>query len=207
MKYDHTKASWRACQLSWCLALSLRHARWHDLAVAEYPRPPSEAYSERDAPLKHCQIILLGVYQSKSPLGRSHCITVDAIPRRGNLNVRTVIIWHPVSGTLGKQTCSELTQSVKHWEAQTPLSKVQGSHAFRMMKFLDFSRTFPGPNLVFQGPSRTKTTINTHKYSLPSNRFSLLLHKQGKQWFNGTYQEISMNNISEICVNNIQVSH
>ena len=44
----------------------------------------------------------------------------------------------------------------------------QGSHAFRMMKFLDFSRTFPGPNLIFQGPSRTKTTINTHKYSLPS---------------------------------------
>ena len=125
MKYDHTKASWRACQLSWCLALSLRHARWHDLAVAEYPRPPSEAYSERDAPLKPCQIILLGVYQSKSPLGRSHCITVDAIPRRGNLNVRTVIIRHPVSGTLGKQTCSELTQSVKHWEAQTPLSKVK----------------------------------------------------------------------------------
>ena len=65
----------------------------------------------------------------------------------------------------------------------------QGSHAFRMMKFLDFSRTFPGPNLIFQGPSRTKTTINTHKYSfpIPSNRFSLLLHKQGKQWFNGTY--------------------
>ena len=56
---------------------------------------------------------------------RSHCITVDAIPRRGNLNVRTVIIRHPVSGTLGKQTCSELTQSVKHWEAQTPLSKVK----------------------------------------------------------------------------------
>ena len=83
----------------------------------------------------------------------------------------------------------------------------QGSHAFRMMKFLDFSRTFPGPNLIFQGPSQTKTTINTHKYSLPSNRFSLLLHKQGKQWFNGTYQEILMNNISEICVNNIQVSH
>ena len=125
MKYDHTKASWRACQLSWCLALSLRHARWHDLAVAEYPRPPSEAYSERDAPLKPCQIILLGVYQSKSPLGRSHCITVDAIPRRGNLNVRTVIIRHPVSGTLGKQTCSELTQSVRHWEAQTQLSKVK----------------------------------------------------------------------------------
>ena len=84
---------------------------------------------------------------------------------------------------------------------------IQGSHAFRMMKFLDFSRTFPGPNLIFQGPSRTKTTINMHKYSLPSNRFSLLLHKQGKQWFNGTYQEILMNNISEICVNNIQVSH
>ena len=125
MKYDHTKASWRACQLSWCLALSLRHARWHDLAVAEYPRPPSEAYSERDAPLKPCQIILLGAYQSKSPLGRSHCITEDAIPRRGNLNVRTVIIRHPVSGTLGKQTFSELTQSVKHWEAQTPLSKVK----------------------------------------------------------------------------------
>ena len=62
---------------------------------------------------------------------------------------------------------------------------LQGSHAFRMMKFLDFSRTFPGPNLIFQGPSRTKTTINTHKYSLPSNRLSLLLHKQGKQWFNG----------------------
>ena len=68
---------------------------------------------------------LAWVYQSKSPLGRSHCITVDAIPRRGNLNVRTVIIRHPVSGTLGKQTCSELTQSVKHWEAQTPLSKVK----------------------------------------------------------------------------------
>ena len=59
----------------------------------------------------------------------------------------------------------------------------------KWQKFLDFSRTFPGPNLIFQGPSRTKTTINTHKYSLPSNRFSLLLHKQGKQWFNGTYQE------------------
>ena len=99
-----------------------------------------------------------------------------------------------------------------YWFISDPKSKiygknVQGSHAFRMMKFLDFSRTFPGPNLIFQGPSRTKTTINTHKYSLPSNRFSLLLHKQGKQWFNGTYQEILMNNISEICVNNIQVSH
>ena len=38
---------------------------------------------------------------------------------------RTVIIRHHVSGTLGKQTCSELTQSVKHWEAQTLLSKVK----------------------------------------------------------------------------------
>ena len=86
------------------------------------------------------------------------------------------------------------------WPDPYDICYLQGSHAFRMMKFLDFSRTFPGPNLIFQGPSRTKTTINTHKYSLPSNRFSLLLHKQGKQRFNGTYQEILMNNISEICV-------
>ena len=29
--YNHTQASSKACQLSWCLALSSRHARWHDL--------------------------------------------------------------------------------------------------------------------------------------------------------------------------------
>ena len=54
--YNHTHASWKACQLFLCLALSSRHARWHDLAVAEYPRPPSEAYlPDRDVPLKTCQ--------------------------------------------------------------------------------------------------------------------------------------------------------
>ena len=70
------------------------------------------------------------------------------------------------------------------------------------------SWTFPGLFqdliLFFKDPPGLKqqlTRINI------LSQVSLLLHKQGKQWFNGTYQEILMNNISEICVNNIQVSH
>ena len=70
------------------------------------------------------------------------------------------------------------------------------------------SWTFPGffqdLILFFKDPPGLKqqlTRINI------LSQVSLLLHKQGKQWFNGTYQEILMNNISEICVNNIQVSH
>ena len=117
-------------KLSWCLALPSWHAWGHDLAVTDYPRPPSEAYlPERDASLKPCQTISPGIYQSKSPLGHFHCVMQDVIPKRGDHSVRTVIIRHPVSGTLGKQTCLELTTpwkpGVKHWEAQTPLSMVK----------------------------------------------------------------------------------
>ena len=58
------------------------------------------------------------------------CVTEDAIPRRGDHSAGTVIIRHPVWETLGKQTCSKFTtmktfQSVKHWEAQTPINKIK----------------------------------------------------------------------------------
>ena len=120
-------------KLSWCLALPSWHARGHDLALTDYPRPPSEAYlPERDAPLKPCQTISPGIYQSKSPLGRFHCVMQDVIPQRGDHSVRTVIIWHPVSGTLGKQTCLELTTQWKPsivWSTGKPITIKHGKNS------------------------------------------------------------------------------
>ena len=124
---------------------------------------------------------------------------------------------HAVSRDACDLLCSYLTnptQRVKISTVKSDWAKLikgvpQGS-VFRVPTPFGWwnSWTFPGLFqdliLFFKDPPGLKqqlTRINI------LSQVSLLLHKQGKQWFNGTYQEILMNNISEICVNNIQVSH
>ena len=66
---------------------------------------------------------LPGVHQRKSPLG--HSVLQKMLYLEGKTTVP-----EPSSWTLGKQTCSKFTtmktfQSVKHWEAQTPINKLK----------------------------------------------------------------------------------
>ena len=101
MTHVRTKASEKACQLSWCLALPSRHARWQDLAVADYSRPPSEAYlPKRDAVLKPCQTISPGFTKGKAPLDilcYRRCYTSKGRPQCRNRHHQT-----PCLGNTGK---------------------------------------------------------------------------------------------------------
>ena len=133
--YNHTHASWKACQLSWCLALSSRHARWHDLAVAEYPRPPSEAYlPDRDVPLKTCQTISAGIYQSKKNpwtfwLHYRRCYTSQRRPQWQNRHHPTPCLGNtaqnsPHHENLPKREALGSPNTIKHgknstWESST----------------------------------------------------------------------------------------
>ena len=86
---------------------------------------PSEAYlPKRDVVLKPCQTISPGFTKGKAPvdiLCYRRCYT-----SKGDHSVGTVIIRHPGKTNLLKIHHTLKTfQSVKHWEAQTPISKLK----------------------------------------------------------------------------------
>ena len=78
-----------------------RHARWQDLAVADYSRPPSEAYlRKRDVVLKPCQTISPGFTKGKAPLDilcYRRCYTSKGRPQCRNRHHQT-----PCLGNTGK---------------------------------------------------------------------------------------------------------
>ena len=53
---------------------------------------------------------------------------------------------------MGSLTCAKTWVRTVHTKGWGGGGVIQGSHRLSVTKFQDFSRTFPGPNMFFQGP-------------------------------------------------------